>query len=321
MMAESDANALRTGLNPSGNRVRWYQRKRRVPGTQMSTLQQKRLLSLQLIADDLKAHSGRRQRHNRRDIYQFGVLTGGGMKAWIDAFPTYFGEPFSGELWGFDSFEGMPEEDAALRYDRHKNDPAWLAGGLNAAEHLNLTSWPALRAKLVQNIGHLPAQTHLIRGFFNESLRGGRGFANELGMRPAFLVDIDADLYTSTREALCFLLDAGILVPGKDLQAPPLSAKIGVASLVAKKSGKVVKISRKRENGHYDKNPRKTRQTRSCVPHTARTAPRTAPHGAPWGPHSPPRGPMGRPQPLIGPHGGLNGADGPRLAPDRRQSP
>ena len=214
MMAESDANALRTGLNPSGNRVRWYQRKRRVPGTQMSTLQQKRLLSLQLIADDLKAHSGRRQRHNRRDIYQFGVLTGGGMKAWIDAFPTYFGEPFSGELWGFDSFEGMPEEDAALRYDRHKNDPAWLAGGLNAAEHLNLTSWPALRAKLVQNIGHLPAQTHLIRGFFNDSLRGGRGFANELGMRPAFLVDIDADLYTSTREALCFLLDAGILVPG-----------------------------------------------------------------------------------------------------------
>ena len=95
---------------------------------------------------------------------------------------------------------------------------------------------------------------------------------------------------------------------------PRLSAKIGVASLVAKTSWKSIKISRKRENGHYNKNPRKNASHEElCAPHS--------PHSPPWGPMGPPQPPMGPPQPLIGPHGGFNGADGPRLAPDRRQSP
>ena len=33
-------------------------------------------------------------------------------------------------------------------------------------------------------------------------------------MAPAFLVDIDCDLYSSTVDALRFVLEAGILVPG-----------------------------------------------------------------------------------------------------------
>ena len=35
-----------------------------------------------------------------------------------------------------------------------------------------------------------------------------------MGMRPAFLVDIDCDLYTSTSQALRWMLDSGLLVPG-----------------------------------------------------------------------------------------------------------
>ena len=53
-----------------------------------------------------------------------------------------------------------------------------------------------------------------MRGFYNESLAGGAALARSLRMRPAFLIDIDSDIYTSAKEALRFALDAGVLVAG-----------------------------------------------------------------------------------------------------------
>eukprot|EP00966_Prymnesium_polylepis_P336814 7391763-Prymnesium_polylepis.1 len=108
----------------------------------------------------------------------------------------------------------MPFEAAEQMMARHRADPAWQAGGLNAAAALGVSGWDALRAALVRNIGYAAEKTHLVKGFFNETLSTGAELARRRGMRPALLVDIDADLYTSARQALEFLLDAGLLVPG-----------------------------------------------------------------------------------------------------------
>ena len=54
----------------------------------------------------------------------------------------------------------------------------------------------------------------MVRGFYNESLAGGQRFAARWRMRPALLVDLDCDLYTSSAQALRFVLESEILVPG-----------------------------------------------------------------------------------------------------------
>jgi hypothetical protein len=148
-----------------------------------------------------------------RDLYQFGVYTGGGLKAWIDSTLTY-NVSFSGHVWGFDSFEGMPDEENAssVRTPRHMQDPAWQPGGLNARVFMKQPDWPSLQATLRRNIGHPDEKLHFIRGFFNETLT--EDLATRSGMRPAFLVDIDCDLYSSTMQALDFMLTMRLLVPG-----------------------------------------------------------------------------------------------------------
>ena len=178
----------------------------------MSGLQQRRILAMRRIANELtRAESGGRV--SERDLYQFGVLTGGGLKAWLETMPL-LNVSFDGHVWGFDSFHGMPDEDKSLMRNMHKNDNQWAQGGLNASRILRAPNWPTLRHTLVRNIGYEHHKTHLVRGFYNESLRGGITLARRHGMRPAFLIDIDCDLYTSTKQALTFMLSTGLLVPG-----------------------------------------------------------------------------------------------------------
>ena len=186
-----------------------------VEHTKMLRRQQRRLLSLRRIAYRMVGRTPSAQQVTRitGDILEFGVYTGGGMKAWIDAMPL-LGFNFTGQLWGFDSFVGMPAENQSLVLRHHKRDRSWAQGGLNAAKQLRIDHWPTLRDTLIKNVGF--ARTRLVRGFFNETLRGGVQRARELGITPAaaFLIDIDCDLYSSTRQALAFALESGLLRPG-----------------------------------------------------------------------------------------------------------
>ena len=117
-------------------------------------------------------------------------------------------------MWGFDSFQGMPDSDATDRA-HHQHVSSWRSGGLNAAEQLKLTRWSELRAAILGNIAHgVAGRVHLMRGFFNESLAPGLRLARARGMRPARLIDFDCDLASSTRQALSFMIKAQLLVPG-----------------------------------------------------------------------------------------------------------
>ena len=186
--------------------------KRMTKQSRMLRRQQRRILSLRRIMY---------QRHGRGptpplvhidgDILQFGVFTGGGLRAWVEAMPL-LNFNFSGVLWGFDSFKGMPYENASLKLRHHKRDKSWAQGGLNAGATLGIQDWASLRDTLIRNIGY--PRTRLVRGFFNETLQGGARRARDLGVRPAFLIDIDCDLYSSTRQALTFALEAHLLLPG-----------------------------------------------------------------------------------------------------------
>ena len=147
-------------------------------------------------------------------VYQFGVLHGFGLRAWLELMPLLNVSTADLTVWGFDSFRGMPSEEPGFMRRSHENDKNWLAGGLNVQRLLGIKEWPQLRDAIVRNIGFAPERTRLVRGFFNESLRDGPLLRDRLGLPPALLLDVDCDLYTSTKQAMSFMLDTGLLVPG-----------------------------------------------------------------------------------------------------------
>ena len=149
------------------------------------------------------------------DVYEFGVFTGGGLRALATALRVH-GLSF-GTLWGFDSFRGLPDNDVARHSPHQAHNRAWKAGGLNAAEQLSLVlgsraySFAALRDHIVDRVRY--NSTVLVPGFFNESLRS-MSAALRRRMRPAMLIDVDCDIYEGTVEALEFMLAERLLVPG-----------------------------------------------------------------------------------------------------------
>ena len=190
--------------------------------TQMITVQRTRELALQAIARHIRAHPGTPP---GVDLFEFGVYTGGGMRMWLRMLARE-NISFDGQVWGFDSFEGMPAEDNRFKSKLRQHDKGWLAGGLNTAEQLRITDWPTLCKTIVHNIGHPPERIHLLRGFYNVSLSGGRQLAHRWRMRPALIVDLDCDLYTSSAQAMRFVLDAGILVVGTYVYLDDIGMKI-----------------------------------------------------------------------------------------------
>jgi hypothetical protein len=202
------------------------------------TPQDRRLAAAALmLGADREAVQSRQQ----GDVYEFGVYTGGGMRAWVEfwrnASVTFH------HLWGFDSFEGLPavdmaDEDPRLRariesggWQVRKNASAiyggrrvpgqWKQsdgtymgpGGYNAAMQLGLADFAQIEEHLQQVIGYGAHRTSLVKGFFNESLPALPA-ATLKRMKPAFVVDLDGDYYTSTIEPLEFLLAHCLLVAG-----------------------------------------------------------------------------------------------------------
>jgi len=65
---------------------------------------------MRAVALMLEAHPELRNNASPHgDIFEFGVFTGGGLRAWVDEFAKRAIK--FGQLWGFDSFKGMPDVD------------------------------------------------------------------------------------------------------------------------------------------------------------------------------------------------------------------
>ena len=154
-----------------------------------------------------------------RDVYQFGVYSGASMKA-IASFFRAHEVPFH-QIVGFDSFMGLPAEhisagsQAIYRFRLTKGD--WRAGSLSAARYFARSSGSGgdVLAPLAVVLQQLTAlvdepRVRFVSGFFNESLTPQLART----MRPALYIDCDADLYSSTRESLEWMLAHKLVVPG-----------------------------------------------------------------------------------------------------------
>jgi hypothetical protein len=119
---------------------------------------------------------------------------------------TFYQLVFSTSHHAVDSFSGLPAEASGIRLE----GPHWKPGGFSAADALKEYSLPALLAKLKEYINH--SNVTLIPGYFNHSLTPG--LRQQFPFRPALLVDIDVDLYSSSIQCLSWLFEQRILRAG-----------------------------------------------------------------------------------------------------------
>lgn len=141
-----------------------------------------------------------------RDIYQFGVFGGKSVKQML--FAANCSKTPVHTFWGFDSFQGLPDEDKSNFTGGV--DKKYGAGKYSSSAALKLTG-KALFDRIERYIG-FDQRVRWVKGFYNESLT--RDLARQRGMRPASYVDIDADLYTSSAQALEWLVASGLIVAG-----------------------------------------------------------------------------------------------------------
>jgi hypothetical protein len=159
--------------------------------------------ALQVLMADLKDQTD----CTGRDLYTFGVYTGASIKFWLDRFASL--KVATGPMWGFDSFEGLPEEAPGVALEGDE----WKPGGFSAADQFGVYTFGEVRRRIEDFLGPShAAQTRLVKGFFSDVLT--QSLVNERRMQPALLIDIDVDLYLSAVQCLDWCFAQGIIVPG-----------------------------------------------------------------------------------------------------------
>ena len=143
----------------------------------------------------LQALASESQRRPGHDIFQFGVYVGSTLHSISRAVPEYH------HLWGFDSFQGLPQEIDGIPLE----GAHWQPGAFSAADSLKEHNLESLLARVHKVIDH--KNVTLVPGYFNETLPS----LDARQMRPALLVDMDCDLYISAMQSLRWLFRSGLM--------------------------------------------------------------------------------------------------------------
>ena len=131
------------------------------------------------------------------DVYQFGVARGWSLGRIIDIFDVHSeGEPTT-QVWGFDTFTGMPEETPG-----HPTIAIWSKGHFSPGG-------PAANVSLARALG---GRVEWVIGDYDQTLVPA--LREERGMEKARYVDIDCDLYRSAHRALHWLFASGLVGTG-----------------------------------------------------------------------------------------------------------
>lgn len=141
------------------------------------------------------------------DIYVFGVFKGQSIAHFLTELDKR--KRNFKRILGFDSFEGLPAEDP---------DVAIYDGHLEGAFKIEDPEGKLGLDDIVKCIGKLLRQypngekVEIVKGFYDQTLTPA--LVTRLNLKPALFIDIDADLYISTRQLLEFMTENHLIVPG-----------------------------------------------------------------------------------------------------------
>jgi len=141
------------------------------------------------------------------DLYEFGVYSGSSMGEIIKCLKNK--QLDFNCFHGFDSFEGMPKCDVEPTWDQ-----SWEQGEFNSTslyEKDNVSDTVHLLNKNLKQLLYKSTQSiNLVPGFYEESLSK----INTTDFKPAAILDIDCDLYSSSITALEFMFKNDLIKPG-----------------------------------------------------------------------------------------------------------
>ena len=143
-----------------------------------------------------------------------GTWRGGALSFWARSFLRNGGDPASNPLFGFDSFQGMPDitpEDGTWAAEMlHGRSLEQLAedekNGALKPNRMNEASEKSCRAILAES-GFPPQHAHIVKGWFQDTLPQWR---ERIG--PIAVLRLDGDWYESTKTCLENLFDQ--VLPG-----------------------------------------------------------------------------------------------------------
>ena len=134
-----------------------------------------------------------------KDIYEFGVYTGGSFMKFQRLLIELQIECHS--IYGFDSFIGLSESEGMFDI-----------GSFNALTSFKVNSINKVIEILKQQISFSNIPTHFIPGFFKDVLN--ETLMKQYSFKPAIFVDIDVDIYSATIECLEFLFQNNLIEKG-----------------------------------------------------------------------------------------------------------
>ena len=143
-----------------------------------------------------------------RDIYEFGVYTGGSMRDIVKLCKNK-NIKFN-NLWGFDSFEGLPNEDSLMIKQGQTEGKHWKKGAFSAADALDEYNYEKLLKTIDNKINY--ERTGYIKGYFENVLTSE--LILSLPFQKAIFIDIDVDLYKSAYECLDWLFKNKLINKG-----------------------------------------------------------------------------------------------------------
>ncbi len=123
---------------------------------------------------------------NFGDYLEFGVYNGTSLSLMYHVLEDQKIE--SSTLYGFDSFEGLPEEA------EHDDNGMWFPGEFKCSYDKTV--------KALENNNVDLNKVQLIKGFYSDTLKSD--LVAELNIKKAGIIMIDCDMYLSTRDALNF---------------------------------------------------------------------------------------------------------------------
>lgn len=145
-------------------------------------------------------HAANRWATRSKDIYQFGVYTGGSMRGIAANIHNF------GRLWGFDSFTGLPSEKPGL----HVQGRHWRVGSFSAADSMAEHRLDVLLENISRSVQR--GNVTLVPGYFADTLKPA--LLRRYPFQQALLVDVDVDLHISSMQALEWMLHNRLLRVG-----------------------------------------------------------------------------------------------------------
>jgi len=153
-----------------------------------------------------------------RDMYEFGVYTGAGLREILHLAQKYHFPVRN--TYGFDSFQGLPKEQPGVPLDPRLEN-SWKEGAFDASAILSAGSVPLSVDETVRRVNDYVlanitlsqgSSLELIPGYYSSSLTPG--LLQSRNMQPAMYIDIDVDIYRSSMEALRWMFANGLVTSG-----------------------------------------------------------------------------------------------------------